>query len=427
MLSQLAPSSYRRLTTAVIFVMLLVSVVGIVVPAGLGWDFANFYDAGRKALVGQIGDLYDPSVPIAGQPPQGSMAFWGTPISSYLYAPLGVLSPGAALVVFKVQNTLALWAALAILYWHCRRMLDDTPGARAGFAALFVFLALIYQPFWTIYRVGGQTTPTVLLLVVVGLVCHSASHLALSAACLVLAALIKPSFGTMLAFLMLVSGWRFFAIAVALLAAVGAFSVLAMGWPVHAEYLERMLVGTRNSTAWMYNSALSVWVENLRLLSDPASTAPSRPPMLTALITAIRLVVVLVFAHLYWLARRVPWSAAARRHRDYLLAILFSLLTAPTVWEHYLALLFVPLAYLVASRRYWSREALWITAAIFLFAMGQNLIFINWLDTHAALNTLVPLLAVGFFKSAPLLLALILLWRHGDELFASYRAPVWNA
>jgi hypothetical protein len=417
---------YRALTGVLLLVLLAGCVVGILVPAGLGWDFANFYDAGHKVLTGQIADLYNPLTSIGGQPPQGGMAFWGTPISSYFYAPLAALSPAVALAVFKVQNTLALWAALAILYWHCLRMIDDGARARDAFTALFVLLALIYQPFWTVYRVGGQTTPTVLLLVVLGLVCHTASQFVLSASCLVLAALIKPSFGSVLAFLMLVSGWRFFAISVALLGAVGSFSLLALGWPIHAVYLQRMLEGSRSSTAWMFNSALSVWVENLRLLTDPLPTAPSRPTALTVLITAIRLLVVLLFVRLYLLARRIRWTAAARRHCDYLLALLFSLLTAPIVWEHYLALLFVPLAYVVASHRYWSREACWITAFIFVFAMGQNLIFIDWLSAHARFDSLAGLLAVGVFKSAPLWLTFILLWRHGHELFESYSAPAWT-
>ena len=50
--------------------------VGIIIPAGLGWDFAVFYDAGRRALHGQFRDLYDPFSAIAGKRPQGEMRFW---------------------------------------------------------------------------------------------------------------------------------------------------------------------------------------------------------------------------------------------------------------------------------------------------------------------------------------------------------------
>src|SRR5687767_13195777 len=81
--------------------------VGIAVPAGLGWDFANFYDAGRRIAAGQVVDLYSPASPIAGQPPQGSTGFFGAPLSAVLYLPLAPFPARTALVLFKIQNALA--------------------------------------------------------------------------------------------------------------------------------------------------------------------------------------------------------------------------------------------------------------------------------------------------------------------------------
>ena len=41
-------SRNRRLTAAAVLLIAIGNVVGIVVPAGVGWDFANFYDTGRR-------------------------------------------------------------------------------------------------------------------------------------------------------------------------------------------------------------------------------------------------------------------------------------------------------------------------------------------------------------------------------------------
>jgi hypothetical protein len=423
---RLTPIPYRALTAIALMLILAGCLVGIIVPAGLGWDFACFYDAGRKAWVGQISDLYNTGVPIAGQPAQGQMAFWGMPLSSYFYAPLGALAPTTALVVFKVQNTIALFAALALLFWHTQRLLPDSVAAHERFAAMFAVLALVYQPFWTIYRVGGQTTPTVVLLLVLGLLSHGRSWFVASAACLIAALMIKPSFATILAPLMLVSGTRFCTTAAVLVLLMLGLSVTIMGWDLHLAFLQRLRDGATSSTAWMYNSSLYVTIENLRLLSDPSPTALTRPPVLNLALTLLRLAVTALFVRLYFVARRQPWSRAARLHCYFLLALLFSLLLAPVVWEHYLALLFIPLAYIIASERYFSRPAHWLVALVFVFALGQNLILVNWLSERLTHDSAAALVIVGLLKSAPLLLTVVLLWRHHDELFASYRAPAWS-
>ncbi|MGH9854754.1 MAG: hypothetical protein ACREBD_33400, partial [Blastocatellia bacterium] len=79
---------YQRLTFVCLLLLLVGTVVGIMVPAGPGWDFANFYDTGRRVAAGQIGDLYNPDSLINGEKPQGGLGFYGAPISALLYAPL---------------------------------------------------------------------------------------------------------------------------------------------------------------------------------------------------------------------------------------------------------------------------------------------------------------------------------------------------
>src|SRR5262245_15353529 len=97
----------RRIRWLLAGILAAVISAGIAIPAGSGWDFANFYDAGHKVLVGQIQDLYDADAAIAGKPPEGHLAYYGTPLSALLMAPLALMPPGAAMVIFKIQASLA--------------------------------------------------------------------------------------------------------------------------------------------------------------------------------------------------------------------------------------------------------------------------------------------------------------------------------
>ena len=90
---ELSQRTYQLVTWVFLAILLCGAIIGIVVPAGLGWDFANFYDTGRRVAAGQIQDLYNPKSLINGEQPQGTLAFWGTPISAWLYVPLSWLPP----------------------------------------------------------------------------------------------------------------------------------------------------------------------------------------------------------------------------------------------------------------------------------------------------------------------------------------------
>jgi hypothetical protein len=59
--------------------------------------------------------------------------------------------------------------------------------------------------------------------------------------------------------------------------------------------------------------------------------------------------------------------------------------------------------------------------------VAQNLILIDWVRAHVAFDSLPALLAAAIVKSAPLLLTMVLLTRHRDELFRSYAAPAWKS
>jgi hypothetical protein len=416
--------TWRLVLWLSIVLMLLGSITGIMVPAGTGWDFANFYDAGHRVAAGQTLDLYDPSLPIAGAPPQGAMRFWGTPISAFFYAPLSWFPAGTALVLFKIENVLALAASFALLFVFYRRFVAESADARIRFAATFAFLCLIYQPFWTIFRVGGQTTPTVLLLVTVAMICHTRRLDWGSAICVVLAAMIKPALAPALACLVCLSGIPFAIKTIVTLAAAGIASLVLMGWPIHAAFLDLMRRGVQFTFPWYYNSSLFVLVEALQTAIG-GGTPESAGASGIILSLVLKAVVLGTVVFLVMQSRGRPWLPAARRHYAVVVSLLFFLWWSPTLWEHYLAILFIPLAYVVASADRFSRSALALVAAIFVLSLAQNLILIDWLRRHVSFDSPLALVAIGLLKTGPLLLMLVFVWRHHRELVASYEAPGW--
>ncbi len=419
------PALYQRLTRLFLLLIAVGSVVAIIVPAGIGWDFANFYDTGRRVSSGQLRDIYDATTPIAGRAPQGVMRFWGTPISAFFYVPLGWFSAGTALVLFKIENVLALASGVLVLFLFYRRFVPDSPVARQAFAATVTLLCLIYQPFWTAFRVGGQTTASVFLLLALGLVTHTQGRLWTSAICVALAALVKPALAPMLIFLMLVSGWAFLWRLASMFAIVGAASLIGLGWPIHAEFLKLASGGVQGTFPWYLNSSLDVIVENVRVALAARGAPQSGDWIVTALSFALRIAILGTMAFLLIKSRRRAWTAAARRHFHFLLAIVFFLLWSRTLWDHYLAMLFVPLIYILAAREYFDRAALWLVAAIAVLSLGQNIVLIEFLHRHLVLESLVSLLAIALFKTGPLVLTMVLLWRHWRGLLDSHSAPAW--
>lgn len=402
------------------------SLLGIVVPAGIGWDFANFYDAGRRVAAGQAHDLYDPATAIGGASPQGSMRFWGTPLSAAFYVPLSWFPAGTALVLFKIQNVLAFAVAFAVLFAFHRRFASDRAIGQLRFAAVFAWLCLIYQPFWTVFRVGGQTTPTVFLLLAIGLVFHTRGQDWASAVCIVVAALIKPALAPAVLSLLCLSGRSFFVkTAVAMLVA-GAISLAFFGWRTHVAFLDLMRGGVQSTFPWNYNSSLYVLVETIRTALGSRAGSGASAMMLSALMLLLKGLVLVTIGVLIVRSRVLHWTVAARRHFAIVVSILFFLWWSLTLWEHYLALLFIPLIYIVASSSHFSRGAHVLVGAIFALSVGQNLIVSDWVGRHVPVEWTGVLLLIALLKAGPLLLMLVFIWRHQQELFRSYESLAWG-
>ena len=411
---------HRRLAIGFTAIIAVAATIGIVVPAGPGWDFANFYDTGRRVLAWQIADLYDASSLVAGSSPQGGMAYWGAPLSALLFAPLGLLAPGAALVVFKLLGTAAFFVALWILYRHNRSFVDQSEEAQWRFAATYAGAVLLFQPFWSVYRVGGQTTPIILLLLAVAMIGHIRDRPWLTSGCLVAAVAIKPAFVIALVALSLLGGWRTIRAAAAWGACWGLASVLLLGWQVHLSFLDVMREGLGNSYSWLYNSSLYVAADNLKLSASP----PVSPSLVGGAVVLIKLSMLVLLGWLVWRSRHRELPAIGRRHFDFLLALTFCLLLSQTVWEHYLALLFPLLAYVVAVSRQFSRGAMALITAIFILSIGQNVTF-TVLFRSVDVASPVALVVLGLIKSAPLLLTVAFLVRYHEELLGSYQTEHW--
>ncbi len=414
----------RGALPALVTALLIVFAAATLSDVGVKLDFANYYDAGAKMLYGESANLFDQFALVNGHPPQGNMEFLAIPISAYLYTPLAMLSPRDAMLAFKIQNTLAFLAGLWLLFVHCRRFAGDTAEDHRRFASLFALQALIYQPFWFTYRVGGQAIPTSFLLFVVALLCHYREKYFLSALSLTAIVIMKPGFATVAALLALLSGIRFLVYLASLGLAAAGISIAALGWPIHAIFLAHSRNHISAPDLWWGNSSLTLTLENLRHWA-----LRNHQPELVLTLDFLRLATSLALAAFFlWLvlkSRSLIPSKQARLHFLYLAALCFGLMLLPVVWEHYLALLFIPLAAVVARRREFPSSAMILIAIIFAFPVLRNIAFALWMPSPPGQDSWPMLVLLGLSKSAPLLLLAVFLQRHYRSWLRTYASPDW--
>lgn len=426
--AQIKRSLGRHAPLLALGVIALGCLVAIFTPAGLGWDFANFYDAGQKALVGETRNLFDEHALIDGEPPQSNMPFLSAPISSYLYVGLALFDPELALVLFKAENAIAIALALAILYFGLLRHV--APEDRHRFATQFLIAAVLFQPIWTVFRVGGQVTPTILLLLAAGLALHAHARFFWSAACMTMIVLMKPVFIPGAVFLALVSGKRFFLAASLIGGLVAAFSVGLLGLDVHLALVERM--ASEGGRLWPshFNSALTSGLDFLlppicEPGADGAETCRHHPAI-AMLSAAIRAGATLSLIFVFVAAARSGISAEARRHFAWMVAAILPMMATPVVWAHYLSVLFLPVAFALAMQRHFPRPAMALIAAIVLLSFGQNLIIILQIVRLTGMDHPIEQVAMGAFKSLPLWLTLAFLILYRRAIFSAYRTTGWS-
>jgi alpha-1,2-mannosyltransferase len=396
---------------------LILAVAAILVPAGRGWDFANFYDTGRRAISGQLADIYNSNSLIAGQAPQGKMAFWGAPISAWLYAPLGLFPPGVALIVLKLAGTLAYAAGLILLFRGFRATAERN-GADAGwFLVAFTGLVVLFQPFWTVYRVGGQTTPFVFLLLVLGLRAYLRQQMLAVATAMLFITLMKPAFVFVPLFLLFFSGRRYALALAGVFAITGVISLALFGIELHREFLSILQRGSAKPSPWPFNSAIYIIADAFRPIANQVPVPRAGGWFPDALRIGLKVTVLATFIRLLARSRRQPWLPTQRRMFNYLAAIAFCLLISQVVWEHYLAVLFIPLIFLVAGYHRLERPVRLHLGAIFALSLLQNLILVLLFRDHVPVTSTPVLLLVSLVKAGPLLGLLLFFWFHQSAFY----------
>jgi hypothetical protein len=354
------------------------------------------------------------------------MQFWGTPASALFYAPLSFFGARTASTLLKLESTVAIFLALWLLWRYFRRFSAVTPAAEWRFAAIFAFASLLFQPFWTVYRVGGQITPTVFLLLVIAMFAYMAGRELITAILLVLVVTMKPAFILIFAGLVLLAGLGFLVRALIVGAVAAGASILILGWQVHWNFLQRIMDGSSVTRIWRYNSSLFVPIADVRhinALGEPSAVVELAASVASAALVAGALA---TLGYLVWRSRKFEWKPAARRHFNFLIAILLFLLASKVLWEHYLAPLFLLLVYVWANRNDFSRGALVVVAAISAAAATQNLVLVNFIAERVSIETIPAAIGIGLFMAAPLILTLVFLWRYGNEWLRSYVTPEWS-
>jgi hypothetical protein len=193
-----------------------------------------------------------------------------------------------------------------------------------------------------------------------------------------------------------------------------------LGWPLHREFIEVLLKGSQRPAPWFFNSSLYILADALRPIQESAPVPGAGGPLPDLLRTGLKVAVLGLFAWLAVLSRRQAWTPVARRQFSFLLAVGFGLLLSQVVWEHYLAVLFLPLAVILAAGPSLTVGARRHLGAIVVVALAQNLVLVMFFRAHVPIQSTPALVAVSLIKSGTLLLYLWWLVRYREQLFGWY-------
>jgi hypothetical protein len=421
-------SSYHLARTGWLALCLILALTayGVFNHRNIYFDFANFYDAGQKARAGEFATLYDPFAKIAGEKPFGNMPFLSAPMTSLLYVPLTWFPPRTSTVLFKAAGALAEIAGLVLLFLETRRLSGPSPGEVRAFLALFAWSALIFQPFFTFYFVGGQTTPFVFALLVLGWSAFLRGRDGAAALAVGAAVLVKPAFAPAAAVLFLAGGGRFRGVALVFAAAVAGLSLATLGAGLHLDFLRKVIDESAHLRAPWQNSNPLSWLEPLWVPPETYSAGGNRPAAGRAVLTMLQLAAAAAVcaALAATLRRRLVLPAA--RHAIFSAAFLVAFVLSPIVWSHYLMVLFIPFAALVALRRHlppWVRAAL---VTVVLVSVFQNGLLMRKVWSIIPVDTTPEAVVHGLLKSLPALLFLAIALFGRDAIARALQDPAWR-
>ena len=404
--------------------LLAATAVGVFNFRNIKYDFANFYDAGQKARAGEFAALYDPMAQIAGRDPFGNMSFASAPLTSYLYVPLTVLEPRPAVIAFKLAGAAAQLLALALLFRETRGLAGSDPADRRAYLAVFAWSALLFQPLYSWFFVGGQTTPFVFLLLVSAWMALLRGRDGLAALAMAAAVVIKPAFAPAAVLVFVATSNRFRISALAAGAGFVALSLATLGTDVHLAFIDMVLNKAQEGNTPGQNSNPFAWVGALAWPGGPLSgPGPGvvMPVSLGLKLGTAALILALLAGQL-----RAGLSRQAGRHAVFAAAILLVIVLSPVVWSHYLSVLFLPFAVLIALRRHLPGWTAILFAAILVLAVPQNFLVLRRLQRDIPFDTPAVVLAVTFLKSLPALLAVIGVIALRRPILSALADPAWS-
>lgn len=411
--------SQRAAGYGCLLIILAATIYGILDLRGLGLDFANFYDAGRKAASGEFQSLYDPFALIKGEKPFGHMLYFSAPMASYFFAPLAWLPPVQAAYMFMTIGAACIFLGLALLYRRLSNGTDQAAEDRGAFFALFCFSAMLFQPFWTVFQVGGQTTPVIFLFLVLGLICYERSRFALTALLYTLIVLIKPAFIVGAVLLFFIAPWRFKIWSVICVAAATGLSFALLGWRINLEFFDLMrLQSAQLESVPYYNSHMFAWLQAVMLPTGQG--AEDVTTRLVLINRVLRILVMIWIVAVIWLAFRNAMPKRAFLAMSFVLCMLASLVVSPVVWAHYLMLMFIPLAYFMAYLL--DREQIPANALTVLLAFGvlvapmQNLLIVNQVVKFLSPLSHAEIIGLTIAKSSVMLVLMVAFLGRPDFL-----------
>ena len=344
------------------------------------------------------------------------MAFWGTPLSALLFAPMALLEPRTALLVFKVQNALMLSLAAWLVFAFYEPRRDPDRLSFPTYGAVFVVLLLLFQPMWTVYRVGGQTTPTVLVLLIGSLILHVNGKAFAAALLFAFAVVIKPFLAPGFALLALTSGSRFFAYAAACGIGFAAMSIGIFGWPLHEQFLARAREGGMFMAIW--GSGLILPLDSFILLLEETTGLPDLAVWRNLGVAAIKVVALAVTVRVLWAGRAIE-PTQARRHLNFLCALVFALFVSSAVWEHYLAFLLPLVTLWVVRFVATGREPARLVTLLVCLLPAQSLILLLALRSLTPVPSAVDLIG-SLVRAAPLWIIMWILWKYRAEVVSAF-------
>jgi hypothetical protein len=422
---------YRYLKVALFLLIALRLFASILSAEGRYWDFVNFYNTGSRVFHGERENIYRPDAPIAGKSvgdlPRG-FSYGGPPISSYILAPLGALRPGYALFAFKAACAICFALGLVALYGQFRRLVGERLSADQTLC-LYLLLALLFEPFWFVFPIGGQATALAFLPLALFVRSYTAGRLWPAAFFLSAAAITKPVLALPIVVFLIAREWDFLKRLACCFLVEGTISLLLFGWSIHAEWLRKLQEDASWWAApWAKNSSILGFFGNFWLYLGGYQIGPTAPPpLLVGLQNGFKLALIALFVWMVIKARNTDLPVEEKRRHFVLLAVTFALLFSTVVWAHYLAFLFIPLLFLVARYDRLPRGAKVLTVLILLLTFRANWwpITVN-LQRALEVDTFAETLAAGLFGSGALILTLILVVAYNRNLLRAQREPKFS-